>query len=204
MICFIGNIGVGKTTLVRIVSDQLGLTARLEEPDENPFLADFYAGRNTALASQLFFLNYLSERSLQPVENDRPVLLERCIHDNVHVFTRKQLEDGRISQAEFDLFIGLYDKVRRVTPEPSRYLYLRCLPQTAAQRIHARGRDYELAIPLDYLVALDRLYEMWVGTLPPHQVVRIDTTDFETSVKAAVAASAELLDPLQLARAGSR
>jgi deoxyadenosine/deoxycytidine kinase len=199
VICFVGNIGVGKSTLLRIVSQRLGLTALLEEPDENPFLADFYAGRNTALTSQLFFLNYLSERSLKPTENDRPVLLERCIHDNVHVFTRKQMLDGRISAAEYDLFLGLYDKVRRVTPEPARYLYLRCDPELAAHRIHLRGRDYERTIALDYLTALDALYEAWIATLPQHQVARIDTSDFASARDRAVASAAELLDPLDLA-----
>jgi deoxyadenosine/deoxycytidine kinase len=201
VICFIGNIGVGKSTLVRIVSDQLGLTARLEEPDENPFLADFYGGRNTALASQLFFLNYLSERSLKPAEDSRPVLLERCIHDNMHVFTKLQLQQGRITPAEWELFSGLYDKVKRVTPEPQRYLYCRCEPEVAARRIHARGRSYEQAIPLPYLEAVDSLYEQWVATLPREQLITVDTTDFQAGVEAAINGAAEVLDPLGLAHA---
>jgi deoxyadenosine/deoxycytidine kinase len=199
MICFIGNIGVGKSTLVRLVSDELGLTARLEEPDENPFIADFYAGKATAFASQLFFLNYLSERSLNPDDQGRPVLLERCIHDNCWVFSKLQLQEGRITPAEWSLFLGLYDKLRRVTPEPVRYLYCRCEPETAALRIRARGRSYEQDIPLAYLKAVDSLYEAWVDTLPPEQVVRIDTSHFENALAQATAAAADVLDPLGLA-----
>lgn len=200
MICFVGNIGVGKSTLVRLVSDALGLTAHLEEPDENPFLPSFYAGQSTAFLSQLFFLDYLSERALREKNPERPVLIERCIHDNLWVFSKLQLEEGRITPHEWQLFLSLYQKLRLITPEPQRYLYCRCPPEVAAQRVRARGRSYEKEIPLGYLQAIDRLYEAWVATLPPTHVVRIDTTHLDKAMLQAQAAAAEVLDPLHLAQ----
>jgi deoxyadenosine/deoxycytidine kinase len=127
------------------------------------------------------------------------VLLERCIHDNLWVFSKLQLEQGRITPDEWHLFLSLYNKLRLITPEPQRYLYCRCPPEVAAQRMRARGRAYEKEIPLAYLQAVDRLYEAWVASLPPAQVVRIDTTRLDQAMARALAAAAEVLDPLHLA-----
>ncbi len=52
-----GNIGVGKSTLVRLLSQRLGWKAFYEPVTENPYLADFYTDmRQWAFHSQIFFL----------------------------------------------------------------------------------------------------------------------------------------------------
>jgi len=52
-----GPIGVGKTTLARILQEQLGGQLLLEVFEENPFLSDFYQDRTRyAFQTQIFFL----------------------------------------------------------------------------------------------------------------------------------------------------
>src|SRR5690242_2456121 len=51
-----GVIGVGKTTLARLLEQPLGATALLEAVEENPFLSHFYADRTRyAFQTQVFF-----------------------------------------------------------------------------------------------------------------------------------------------------
>ena len=52
-----GNIGVGKTSLAKILATELGGDLVLERFEENPFLSDFYVDpKKYALQTQLFFL----------------------------------------------------------------------------------------------------------------------------------------------------
>ena len=52
-----GPIGVGKTTLARLIHEQLEAELLLEVFEENPFLSDFYADREKyAFQTQIFFL----------------------------------------------------------------------------------------------------------------------------------------------------
>ena len=52
-----GVIGVGKTSLARILSENLNGRLVLENHDENPFLSQFYKDqRHYAFQTQLFFL----------------------------------------------------------------------------------------------------------------------------------------------------
>ena len=51
-----GAIGVGKTTLARLLQPAFDADLLLEEFEENPFLADFYVDRSRyAFQTQLFF-----------------------------------------------------------------------------------------------------------------------------------------------------
>ncbi|MGH8751361.1 MAG: deoxynucleoside kinase, partial [Burkholderiales bacterium] len=52
-----GPIGVGKTSLARLLARHCGAQALLETPDANPFLPKFYLDMpRYALQTQLFFL----------------------------------------------------------------------------------------------------------------------------------------------------
>ncbi|MCK5316989.1 MAG: deoxynucleoside kinase, partial [Anaerolineales bacterium] len=52
-----GNIGVGKSTLVELLSTRLGWAPFYEPEGENPYLADFYADMTAwSFHSQIFFL----------------------------------------------------------------------------------------------------------------------------------------------------
>lgn len=53
-----GNVGVGKSTLTRLLAKRLDWEPFFEAVDENPYLVDFYADmRSWAFHSQIFFLS---------------------------------------------------------------------------------------------------------------------------------------------------
>ena len=66
-----GVIGVGKTSLARLLSEHLNARMVLEEFKENPFLADFYSDKSRyAFQTQLFFLlsRYKQQLNLHQID----------------------------------------------------------------------------------------------------------------------------------------
>src|SRR4030095_10402343 len=102
-----GPIGVGKSSLAERIADRLDATAVLEET-ENPFLADFYAGRaGAALQSQLFYLLNRHRQLLTLRQTDLFAQATVCdyLFDKDKIFAYLNLDDNElfIYQRLFDL-----------------------------------------------------------------------------------------------------
>jgi deoxyguanosine kinase len=77
-----GVIGVGKTSLARLLAERMQAKLILEEVEENPFLKDFYRDRQQfAFQTQMHFLfsRYQQQRSLRQMD----LFSERMVTDYV-------------------------------------------------------------------------------------------------------------------------
>lgn len=158
-----GNIGVGKSTLVKMLCERLDWEPFLEPVVENPYLADFYTDMQTwSFHSQAFFLtNRL--KSLRKLNNHpTSVIQDRSIYEDAEIFARNLYEQGSMSKRDYDMYSDLYWEISAFLPQPDLVVYLRASVPTLQQRIRLRGRDYESEIPADYLSQLSDLYEAWI------------------------------------------
>jgi deoxyadenosine/deoxycytidine kinase len=158
-----GNIGVGKSTLVKMLCERMGWEPFLEPVIENPYLADFYEDMQTwSFHSQSFFLtNRL--KSLRKLNNHpTSVIQDRSIYEDAEIFARNLFLQGSMSKRDYEMYSDLYWEISAFLPQPDLVVYLRASVDTLQQRIRLRGRDYEREIPADYLAQLNGLYENWI------------------------------------------
>jgi deoxyadenosine/deoxycytidine kinase len=176
-----GNIGAGKSTLVGLLSERLGFRPYYEPVAENPYLADFYADmQRWAFHSQLFFLTHRVQSHRELTNDPWSVVQDRSIYEDAEVFARNLYEQGNMSARDWESYSDLYRTLIGLLPPPDLVVYLKASVPTLKKRIAKRGRDFEAAIPDDYLAGLNRLYDEWIESfdLAPILVVPGDRLDF--------------------------
>ena len=176
-----GNIGVGKSTLTRLLSQALGWTPFYEPADDNPYLADFYTDmRRWSFHSQIFFLGRRLAHHRQLVLHPTPAVQDRSVYEGAEIFARNLYEMGQMEERDYASYRELYTALTDFLPPPDLLIYLQAPVETLTKRIQRRGRDYERAIPIDYLARLNRLYDAWIADfqLCPVLIVAADRLDF--------------------------
>src|SRR4051794_38838998 len=154
-----GPIGVGKSSLARRVAARLEATAVLEETD-NPFLADFYAGRaGAALQAQLF---YLLSRHRQLIALQQANLFAQSticdyLFDKDKIFAYLNLDDN-----ELFIYQRLFDLLAKDIPPPDLVVYLQAPTDVLVRRLRDRARDPEHeGVDLDpaYVAEMNEAYK---------------------------------------------
>jgi len=176
-----GNIGVGKSTLVRMLCDRLGWEPYYEPVTENPYLPDFYRDmRAWAFHSQVFFLTHRAQAHRALMDVPRAVAQDRSFYEDAEVFARVLRLQGAINERDWETYLGLYRTLTTLLAPPDLVVYLRASVPTLRRRIQLRGREIESRITDEYLASLNTLYEQWIAgfTLSPVLAVPSDRMDF--------------------------
>ena len=176
-----GNIGVGKSTLVRLLSDSLDWAPFYEPVSENPYLEDFYDDMQVwGFHSQIYFLmrRLRIHRKLMDVDNS--VIQDRSVYEDAEIFAHNLYLQDAINERDYDTYRELYQVLVEFLPPPDLVIYLRASVSTLLDRIAMRDRSYERTISAAYLADLNELYESWVHdfTLCPVLTVPCDNLDY--------------------------
>jgi deoxyguanosine kinase len=173
-----GPIGVGKSTLARLLSRKLGATLLMEDI-QNPFLLDFYTGKKgSAFQCQLFFLLTRYQQQQQLVQ--RSLFDSRVVADYIprkdKIFAHLNLNDS-----ELILYEKLYALLMEPLPKPDAVVYLQATTETLVKRIRSRSRDYERKISDEYVDQLNKAYNYYFFHYQetPLLIVNTNDVDFE-------------------------
>jgi deoxyguanosine kinase len=153
-----GVIGVGKTTLARLLRPLFEAEILLEIFEENPFLSDFYADRERyAFQTQIFFLlsRYHQQRRTVPdlLAAGKSLLSDYTFAKDA-LFARINLKGD-----ELDVYYKVHEALAEKIPKPDLIVYLRAATPVLMQRIALRDRPYERNMELDYIDRLNRAYD---------------------------------------------
>jgi len=176
-----GNIGAGKSSLTRLLSERYRLEPVYEAVDENPYLEDFYRDmRRYAFHSQMFFLATRLRQHLGQVNPGRRVIQDRTVYEDAAVFARQLHRLGVLDDRDHRSYRTMYEAVQAALRPPDLLIYLRAGLPTLRRHIRQRGRGYEAGIEDAYLAGLNNLYEAWIEAyeLSPVAVVPADELDF--------------------------
>jgi deoxyadenosine/deoxycytidine kinase len=176
-----GNIGAGKSSLTRILSDYFKWEAYYERVDDNPYLSDFYEDmRRWSFNLQVFFLSsrFAHQRSIEAAPHS--IVQDRSIYEDVEIFARNLYEMGLMDGRDFENYQELFALMTSYLRPPDLLIYLRASVPTLVRQIQSRGRDFESGIRIDYLERLNAHYEDWIDRydLGPKLIVESDTLDF--------------------------
>jgi deoxyguanosine kinase len=174
-----GVIGVGKTTLARLLQPAFEAGLMLEEFEENPFLPRFYQDRERyAFQTQIFFLlsRYHQQRRAAPAALAQGgSLIADYTFEKDALFAVTNLKGD-----ELETYDRLHDALSERIPSPDLVVYLRAATDTLMQRIAMRDRSYERNIQRDYLEMLNQAYEtFYAGRRWRSQVLAIDTDELD-------------------------
>mgnify|MGYP000872881569 FL=1 len=175
-----GNIGVGKSTLVTLVTQRLGWEPFFEPVTENPYLADFYQAMTTwGFHSQIFFLTHRLRIHQDLLRQSGSVIQDRSIYEDAEVFARNLFMQGHLSERDYHTYHTLYQTLAGFLPPPDLVIYLRASVPTLLQRIARRDRDYERTIAPGYLAQLNDLYETWISNFVLCPVLTVPADDLD-------------------------
>lgn len=181
-----GNIGAGKSTLVGMMASRLGFKPYFEPVAENPYLADFYGDMTRwAFHSQVFFLTHRVRSHRALMDDPYSVVQDRSMYEDAEVFARNLFLHGRMSEREWQTYLGLYQALTTLLPPPDLVVYLQASIPTLRRRIERRGRGFEAGISDEYLDELNVLYDQWAASfqLAPVLAIPTDRLDFVAEVR---------------------
>lgn len=177
-----GNIGAGKTTLSSRLAKHYGWEVHFEDATENPYLSDFYNNMERwSFNLQIYFLNSRYQQVLDIRQGDHTVIQDRTIYEDAFIFAPNLHEMGLMTRRDFDNYFSLFKNMSQQVSAPDLLIYLRASISTLVSHIHARGRDYEGNMSLDYLKRLNNKYENWIQNYKegPLLIINADEVDFE-------------------------
>ena len=158
-----GVIGVGKTTLARLLQPEFKAELLLEVFEENPFLSSFYADRaRYAFQTQIFFLlsRYHQQRRFvsQIISGGKSILSDYTFQKDA-LFARINL-----SGDELEMYYRVHEALAEKIPSPDLIVYLKANTDTLMQRIALRDRPYERQMEYDYIDQLNQSYDQFFST----------------------------------------
>lgn len=182
--------GAGKTRLAERLAARIDGTPVLEDGD-NPFLADFLAGRaGAALQAQLFFLlnRHRQLSSLRQADLFRHTIVCDYLFDRDKIFAYVNLDDN-----ELFIYQRLYDLLSRDIPSPDLVIYLQAPTDRLLRRLRERPADPERPMPrldADYVREINEAFQHFFFHYTATPLLVVETSQFEADT------SDEALDDL--------
>ena len=169
-----GVIGVGKTSLARLLQPVFNAELLLEVFEENPFLSDFYSDRHRyAFQTQIYFL--LSRYRQQHHAVPEALTNGDLIAD--YTFAKDALFAGlNLTGDEIETYQLVHKALAERIPLPDLIVYLRVSTEVAMQRISMRDRSYERNMEVSYIDELNVAYEDFFTQNDRLPVLFIDST----------------------------
>ncbi len=175
-----GNIGVGKSTLVGMLSEHLGWRPFFEPVTDNPYLADFYKDMQAwGFHSQVYFLTRRLRIHHQLLSVDGYVIQDRSVYEDAEIFAHNLYLQGAINERDYLTYQDLYHVLCEFLPPPNLVIYLKASVETLLGRIKTRGRDYERSISAEYLGQLNNLYTEWIGGFNVCPILTVPSDDLD-------------------------
>lgn len=186
-----GMIGAGKTSVAKLLGDELGSDVFFEEVDNNPLLELFYVADEEEEQEKrypfLLQLTFLSSRfrSIKEALVDKNNVLDRSIYEDWY-FCKVNHDIGRISELEFKIYEELLENMMEELDElpkkaPDLMVYLHGSFEEIVRRIGTRGRDFEQDNSLmSYYKTLWEGYDEWVDHhYDASQVLKINIDEYD-------------------------
>jgi len=172
-----GPIGVGKTSLAGLLAKEFNARMVVEEPEENPFIKQFYQDRKKyAFQTQLFFLlnRFQQQKEIAQLDLFNQVTVSDYLFAKDRIFASINLDDHELA-----LYTQIYQLLNGQIPTPDLIIFLQAKPEILLHRIRSRGHSYEKEIELDYLKILTEAYNYYFFHYDQSPLLIVDTSEID-------------------------
>jgi deoxyadenosine/deoxycytidine kinase len=175
-----GNIGSGKTTLTKKLSEKLGWKPHFESVQDNPYLADFYSDMSRwSFPLQVYFLTHRFNTHKQIESLTASSIQDRSIYEDANIFARSLYDQGKLDKRDYENYRHLYESMIHYLSPPTLMIFLKRSIPKLQERIKLRGRGYEQGIPLEYLNNLNNYYDEWYKGYDLGKSLIVDTDELD-------------------------
>lgn len=173
-----GNIGAGKTTLAKMMSDEFNAKMVLERFADNPFLPKFYEDKDRYAFP--LEMSFLADRYQQLTDDLAQFdLFKSLIVSDYYIFKSLIFAQVTLSQEEYNLYRRMFDLMYKEITKPDLYVYLYQNSDRLLQNIKKRGRLYEQNISTEYLDKIHKGYQQFISTQPQLNTLVIDVSELD-------------------------
>ena len=174
-----GNIGAGKTTILKMITDMYSTSQDkivfLKEPVElwynikdesgKTMLENFYENpKKNAFAFQIMACvtrTSIIKNAMNENKNCEIILCERSIEADSKIFAKMLYDDGLMSKMEHSIYMLLYNE-NIADYSVDGIIYISTNPDKCHERVQKRNREGESNIAMDYLVKCDKYHMDWL------------------------------------------
>jgi len=171
----VGPSGVGKTTLVNVLSRKAHFATAYEGHAERPFQALFKSDKRYGLANQMDYLLLRAEQEKDLRASPLIGLMDGGLDLDYHGFTRLFHARGGLSDSEFDLCRRFYELTRSVIPPPDLIIHLTAREEIIRARLVSRQR-INIASSEDTAL-FNQFLDEWLASIPAERLLRLDVSD---------------------------
>lgn len=175
-----GNIGSGKSSLTKMIADNLGWLPYFESVQNNPYLKDFYKEmKRWSFQLQVYFLSHRFQVHKKIIASKKSVIQDRSIYEDVEIFARNLYLMGRMEKRDYENYRSLFCEMVDYLKPPDLIVYLKADVDTLIKQIHLRGRVFEKSIEPKYLQRLNRSYNKWINEYKCGNLITIETDELD-------------------------
>ena len=172
-----GPIGVGKTSLARILATELQARTVFERVEDNPFLPKFYNARETyAFQNQTFFLLNRYHQQLELCQQD--LFNHNTVAD--YLFAKDNIFAAlTLSNEELKLYQQIYALLTTRVPKPDLVVYLQARPEVLYKRVKKRDKSFERGVTFEYLAEVAQAYNRFFFNYDETPLLVVNTSDID-------------------------
>lgn len=175
-IAFEGNIGVGKSSLVQKLAEDLNANMVFERFVDNPFLAKFYEDKNRYALS--LELSFFADRYKQLTEDFATLDETKSITiADYQIYKSLIFAKITLNEAEYSLYKSLFETLNSNISKPDLCIYLKQNTNCLLDNIKKRNRKYESSITSDYLEKIENSYLEYLHSKTEMNILIIDVSD---------------------------
>jgi deoxyadenosine/deoxycytidine kinase len=169
-----GPIRVGKSTLAGVLADRLH-ARRIFDPEDNPFLSDFYKEKpGSAFRAQMYFLYERHRRLSEAGQADAAPLVSDFLFEKDKIFAYINLDNE-----ELKLYERYYSTFTAALKPPDLVIYLQATPEVLRERIAKKNSPSEKHISHAYLEEVVRAYEHFFFHYSASDLLVINTSEID-------------------------
>ncbi|WP_299055223.1 2-amino-4-hydroxy-6-hydroxymethyldihydropteridine diphosphokinase [uncultured Polaribacter sp.] len=173
-----GNIGAGKTTLAKMISEEYNAKLVLERFADNPFLPKFYSDKERYAFP--LEMSFLADRYQQLTDDLAQFdLFKNFIISDYYIFKSLIFAQVTLSSEEFALYRKMFDLMYKEITKPDLYIYLHQDTNRLLKNIKKRGRDYEQSIEAEYLDKIHKGYKSFISSEKNLNTLIIDVSEMD-------------------------
>src|ERR1700687_4296118 len=160
-IALAGNIGAGKTTAAKLISQRFGFELFDEPVIDNRFLSDYYADmKRWSFTLQLEFLLKRAQHHELIRTVPKSSIQDRTLIEDPEIFAKYLHGLGHMDDRELDLYLEYFQRLNRDLHQPDKVVFLECADtEILLRRIRERGRKEEAGITGEFLGGLGAYYQ---------------------------------------------